>query len=77
MDPRTAAPSSSGVVEVSVLAEDCATADGLATGIFVLGAEAGIALLDSLPEVEGLIVTEQEGEIGVHLSRGLEAAPVP
>ncbi len=77
MDPRTAAPSSSGVIEVSVLAEDCATADGLATGIFVLGAEAGIALLDSLPGVEGLIVTEQEGEIGVHFSRGLEAAPVP
>lgn len=77
MDPRTAAPSLSGVVEVSVLAENCATADGLATGIFVLGAEAGIALLDSLPGVEGLIVTEREGEIGVHLSRGLAVASVP
>ena len=44
LDPRTGRPVANGVVSVSVLAPDCTLADGLATAVMVMGAEAGIAL---------------------------------
>ena len=32
-------------------------ADALSTGVFVMGPEAGMALVERLPDVEGVIVT--------------------
>ncbi|HOO77416.1 MAG TPA: FAD:protein FMN transferase [bacterium] len=72
IDPRTGAPADAGVVEASVTAPDCATADGLATGLFVLGPGPGISLLDRLPGVEGIIVTEGEEGLLIWRSSGLE-----
>lgn len=42
IDPRTGRPVTHGLATVTVLAADCATADGLATTISVLGPEAGL-----------------------------------
>lgn len=66
IDPHTGFPSNSKVVEVSVMAPDCMTADALATAMFVMGAEKGIELLNTLEEVEGIIVTEEEDKIILH-----------
>ncbi len=41
------------------MAKEAAFADGLATGIFVLGPEKGMALIESLEEVEGIIVNKE------------------
>lgn len=41
IDPKTGYPSQSGVVSVSIVADDCLTADALATSIFILGREKG------------------------------------
>ena len=56
LDPRTGRPVANGVVSVSVLAPDCTLADGLATAVMVMGKDAGLALLERLPDVEGLVV---------------------
>jgi FAD:protein FMN transferase len=57
IDPRTAAPVSHTVASVSVLAEDCTTADALATGLTVLGPDEGLPLLASeFPGVEALFI---------------------
>ena len=48
---------------------DGVLADGLDTGIFVMGPEKGMALLERLDEVEGIIVG-QTGE--VFISSGLK-----
>ncbi len=56
IDPRTGRPVTHGVVSVSIYAPNCTLADGLATGIMVMGAEAGLALLETLPSVEGFII---------------------
>jgi thiamine biosynthesis lipoprotein len=56
IDPKTGYPVSNGVVSVSIMAESCTLADGLATAIMVLGPEKGIALINRLEGVEGLIV---------------------
>jgi thiamine biosynthesis lipoprotein len=59
IDPSTGYPVSNGVVSVSVLASDCTLADGLATAVMVMGPRKGLALINRLDEVEGLIVVEK------------------
>ncbi len=59
LDPRTGYPVRNGVISVSVKAESCALADGLATALMVMGAEKGIALAESLPDVEALIIVNR------------------
>lgn len=56
LDPRTGYPPGFDG-SVTVLTRDAAMADALATGLFVLGPEAGLALADSLPGVDALFVT--------------------
>ena len=55
LDPRSGCPAR-GCQAVTVVGEEAAYADALATAVFVLGPEQGMALLRSSPEVEGLIV---------------------
>jgi len=55
LDPRDGSPANT-VASVTVVAPSAMLADALATAAFVLGPEAGIALLRSMG-VEGLIVT--------------------
>lgn len=77
LDPRTGRPVRNGVVSVSILAPDCTLADGLATAVMVMGAEAGIALIERLDGVEGLVVVEAEGGLlEEHRSRGFRLEPV-
>ena len=49
---------------VTIVAKKATFADGLATGVFVLGPKEGMDLIESLDEVEGVIV-DKEGEISV------------
>lgn len=43
---------------VTIIAPDATSADALATGVFVLGPEKGMKLINNLPEVEGMIISE-------------------
>ncbi len=55
VDPRTGAPVE-GMQSVTVLAPSGTEADALATGIFVLGFDAGSALVESRTDLEAVIV---------------------
>ena len=68
LDPATLLPAR-GCQSVTVIAKDGVMADGLDTGIFVMGPDKGMALIESLPDVEGIIV-DQNGKIFV--STGLK-----
>jgi len=59
IDPRSGRPAE-GVHSVTILAPDATTADALATGVLVLGAEAGLALVDRIPGVEALLVVADD-----------------
>ena len=61
IDTRTGYPAS-GVISVSVFATSTELADALATGIFVLGVDIGINLIDQLPGI-GCIYVEDNGKI--------------
>jgi len=60
--------SATGCQSVTILAANCTKADILATAVFAMGAENGMALVESLSGVEALIV-DSEGT--VHRSSGL------
>ena len=69
LDPKTLQPSR-GCQSVTVIAKEGVWADGLDTGIFVMGPERGMELVEQLPDVEAIIV----GHDGrVFLSSGLKA----
>jgi len=72
IDPRTGLPAEEPA-SVTVWARDGLTADALATGITVLGLEKGLALADSLPDVEALVVTGSAADPVLHATPGFPA----
>jgi thiamine biosynthesis lipoprotein len=74
LDPRTGWPVANGVVSVSIIADACTFADGLATAVMVMGASEGISLIDRLADVEGLVIVRKAaGGLQYHYSAGLQA----
>jgi len=62
-NPKTGYPAEE-CQSVTIVAKKATFADGLATGVFVLGPKEGMDLIESLEEVEGVIVSK-EGEVSV------------
>ena len=56
IDPDLGRPAT-GTRSVTIVAQQATLADALSTGVFVSGPEAGMALIERLPDVEGVIVT--------------------
>jgi FAD:protein FMN transferase len=63
LDPQTLRPART-CQSVTVIAKEGTVADGLDTGIFVLGPEQGMALAERLPDVEAIIIDDR-GKITV------------
>jgi thiamine biosynthesis lipoprotein len=75
IDPRTGYPVSNGVVSVSIIADNCTLADGLATAIMVMGAEKGIQLVNRMDNVECFIVVEKsDGRLANFYSAGFASS---
>ena len=73
LDPRNGYPVLNGVVSVSILANTCTFADGLATAVMVLGHEKGLELVTRLDFVECLIVVQKnDGALIDYFSEGFK-----
>ncbi len=68
IDPRTGYPAT-GVVSVSVFAKTTEISDSLATGVFVLGVDVGLNLINQLPGI-GCIIVDDKG--GIHTSKNID-----
>lgn len=68
IDPRTGYPAA-GIVSVSVFAKTTEVADALATGVFVLGVDVGLDLINQLKGIECIIVDEKGV---VHTSKNID-----
>jgi thiamine biosynthesis lipoprotein len=68
LDPDTGEPAQLAR-SASIMARTSTIADGLATGVFVLGPERGMALIERLHDVEGAIIGADNQ---VHVSSGLQ-----
>jgi thiamine biosynthesis lipoprotein len=58
LDPRTGYPAQ-GIGSVTIMSPDAEVCDALATGIFVMGIEKGLQLINSLKGIECLIIDDQ------------------
>jgi len=67
ISPKTGRPAK-GIQSVSVIGPNAITTDGLSTAIFVLGVEQGLSLIESLPDVDVIII---DAERQMHFSKGL------
>jgi thiamine biosynthesis lipoprotein len=67
MDPKTGY-STTDSISVTIIAENTTQADALATGVFVMGPENGMRLVESLDDVEAFIV---DADRIIHQSSGL------
>lgn len=68
IDPATGEPSV-GCRSVTIIASSATIADGLSTGVFIMGPKEGMALIERLPDVEGVIVSSKNE---VLVSSGLQ-----
>jgi thiamine biosynthesis lipoprotein len=67
LNPKTGYPST-GIISVSVFAKSAELSDALATSIFVMGLNSGIALINQLGDTEVIIVDENNK---MHKSNGI------
>jgi thiamine biosynthesis lipoprotein len=71
LDPHTLQPSAAAL-SVTILSRDATMADAMSKAAFILGPTAGLALIDSIPAMSGLIAYRKpDGGIGIVTSRGL------
>jgi len=71
LDPKTGHPVANGVVSVSIIADTCVFADGLATAVMVMGRGKGLELVKRIDDVECLIVVRnKDGTFKNFASRG-------
>ena len=69
LDPQSLEPART-CQSVTVIAAEGMVADGLDTGIFVMGPEKGMALIEQLPDVEAVII---DGQGRMTVSSGLRS----
>jgi len=69
IDPNTGHPSESDLIGVTIIADQGIAADALSTGVFVLGLEKGIKLVDSLQGVDAILIAADKK---VFTTRGIE-----
>ncbi|MDR2979801.1 MAG: FAD:protein FMN transferase [Bacteroidales bacterium] len=71
IDPATGFPQKSNLLSVTVIAEDCLTADALATAFMVMGVEKSLHFLTQNPQYAALfILAEKDGGYKVVHSEG-------
>lgn len=58
IDPATGYPAENGIISSTIITPNSIDADALSTSVYILGKEKGLALIESLPNVEAVIITE-------------------
>ncbi len=74
IDPKTGYPVRHSLLSASVLANDCATADGYATAFMVMGLDKSLQFLEKHPELQVyFIYSDENGNYQVRYTPGFEA----
>lgn len=71
IDPNTGYPQET-VISVTVIAAKAFQADAFSTALCIMGSQKGIPFVDSLQDVEAMIVENVDGEIVTSRSKGYE-----
>ena len=60
IDPVTGYPIKHDIISATILANNCADADAIATAVMVKGYDAGLYWIDSMPDVECLLIKKDK-----------------
>lgn len=72
IDPKTGYPAKNTLLSVSIMADECAVADALATACIVMGKEKTIGFLGNHPEFDAyLIYSDESGNFRTWISENL------
>jgi thiamine biosynthesis lipoprotein len=69
IDPKTGYPAEAGIISSTIVTNSSIDADALSTSVYVLGLEKGMELIESLENVEAVIVTEDKK---IYVTSGLK-----
>lgn len=73
IDPKTGYPVQHSLLSVTILAENCMTADAFATAFMVLGLEKSIDVSQQIPEIKVyFIYADEEGNNQIYMSENFE-----
>lgn len=73
IDPRTGYPARNQLLSATIIANDCATADGIATACMVIGKEKAIEFLGFHPEFDAFLVySDNTGNYQTWITENLE-----
>jgi thiamine biosynthesis lipoprotein len=73
INPKTGYPAWSRLLSVTILADDCITADAYATAIMVMGLDKGIDFLSSHRELEALLIyNDEQGNYKIYATEGMK-----
>lgn len=60
MDPRTGYPSESEIISATIISDNSIDGDGLSTGIYILGVEKSLNIIETIHGVEAILITEDK-----------------
>lgn len=58
IDPRSGYPSNSQIISATIISDNSIDGDGLSTGVFILGVEKAIKLIESMKGIEAILITK-------------------
>jgi len=71
IDPRSGRPAEK-LPSVTIVAPKCVDADALATAVSVMGPQAGMKLIESLPDTEAFLIAGTKEDMKIRRSSGFE-----
>jgi len=73
IDPKTGYPAKNRLLSATIIADDCATADGIATACMVMGKEEAIVFIENHPEFSAYFVySDDSGNFSTWYSESLK-----
>ncbi|MCS6834332.1 MAG: FAD:protein FMN transferase, partial [Flammeovirgaceae bacterium] len=72
IDPKTGYPVLHSLLSATVVANDCMDADAYATAFMVIGTEKAIDFLRQHPELDALLIYEENGALKTYASENLK-----
>lgn len=69
IDPKTGYPSESRVVSATIISDKSIDGDGLSTGVYIMGIDKAINLIESIKGIDALFITEDKK---IHVTSGIK-----
>ena len=60
IDPKTGYPSVSKIISATIISDNSIDGDGLSTGVYIIGIDKAMALIESISGVDAIFITEDK-----------------